>query len=123
MPKSYSPEFRRKAPALTRTPTATSLVRVVRSGAQGGGDVVEATPEALFVERVEVEVAVEGGGSFVDGVDDDGPGAKFGSPSDAAPQCVDEKVAAQPVSLLALIDGEAGEEHDRDRVGHAPAES
>jgi hypothetical protein len=96
------------------------LVEPDRSGADGRGNVGKTPPKAPIGEVVEVEVPIKLGGPFVDGVDDDRSGADLASSPDAPPEGVDEEVTAETPSLLGLVDGEPGQEHDGDGIGHSP---
>jgi hypothetical protein len=70
---------------------------------------------------METEVAVEGGGSVVDGVDDHSSGSERLAAPDAPAQSVDQKMTAQPLALFRTLEGQAGEHDDWDGVGHSAA--
>ncbi len=97
--------------------------RVRPSRTEGALDIAEAPPEAPLVEVVEVEVAVELGGSLVGGVHDHGSGAELATASHATFEGVDEEVAAEPSALFGEVDGQARKENDWDWVGHPPPEA
>ena len=50
-------------------------------------------------------MAVEGGGSVIDRVNDDGSGSELLAAPDTAAQIVDQKVTSQPVALLRVVQG------------------
>jgi hypothetical protein len=72
---------------------------------------------------METEVAVEGGGSVVDRVDNDGSSSELLAAPDTAAQSVDEKMTTQPVALFRTVEGQAGEHDDRDWVGHTTTQA
>jgi hypothetical protein len=74
-------------------------------------------------EVMETEVAVEGGGSVVDRVDNDGSSSELLAAPDTAAQSVDEKMTAQPVALFRAVEGQPGEHDDRDWVGHTTTQA
>ncbi len=72
---------------------------------------------------METEVAVEGGGSVVDRVDDDGSSSELLAAPDTAAQRVDQKMTAQPVALLGAVECQSGEHDDGDWVGHTTTQA
>jgi hypothetical protein len=72
---------------------------------------------------METEVAVEGGGSVVDSVDDDGSSSELLAAPGTATQSVDQKMTAQLVALLRKVEGQAGEHDDRDWARHTSTQA
>ena len=95
-----SAAVRATTPGLMRNPSQLKLLRPERLG-----DIGQSTPQTGPFEVIETEVAVEGGGSVVDGVDDDGSCSELLAAPDTAAQSVDQKVTSQPVALLRVVQG------------------
>jgi peptide methionine sulfoxide reductase MsrB len=58
------------------------------------GDISQSTPQTASFEVMETEVAIEGCGSVVGRVNDDGPCPELLAAPDAPAQSVDQKVTA-----------------------------
>jgi hypothetical protein len=113
-----SAAVRATTPGLMRNPSQLKLLRPERLG-----DIGQSTPQTGPFEVIETEVAVEGGGSVVDRIHDDGPGSELSAASDAPAQGVDQKVTAQPVALLRAVEGQPGEHDDGNWVGHTTTQA
>jgi len=61
--------------------------------------------------------------TFVNGVNDDRSCTELVSSPHAPSEGVDQEVTAETLSLFGLVDGEPGQEHDGDGIGHSPPES
>jgi hypothetical protein len=75
----------------------------------------------MFAEVVEIEVAIELGCGFIDGIHDHRASTEFSSSPDGAAERVDEEVTPQMLALFAAVEGEPGQEYNGDRVGHPSA--
>ena len=62
---------------------------------------------------------IELGGTLINGVNDDRSGTELVSSPHAPPEGIDEEMTAETLPLLGPIDGEPGQEHDGDRIGHS----
>lgn len=82
----------------------------------------EPPPQASSLKLTKPEVAVEIDGLRRDGVDNYGASTELAATSHAAGKRVEEQVAAEGLSLLGAIEGEAGEQHDGNGVRHPAAQ-
>jgi hypothetical protein len=71
------------------------------------------------VEVVKIKVSVELGGTMVDSIDDHSTCTELSPSAYTSAKSVDEKVPAEAVALLGLVDGQPGKQNDRHRIRHS----